>query len=263
MYYTWVKIKICDQDSFLLPCTNWSLNSGKNVRFLQAPGQARMALLPSLPFPLPRDLGPTPQETLSVVETLVQVILSMLLFLKSLDTSSKAALYSSPHPLLSPQYSFVIYFLRLSPSLGRVPLSISIIFQNSHWKQTLPFRPSSVEAALLHHPTITGAWQGRWIFFYWLPPTDTSNPLLLQSHSKNVHSFAPPPVMRTHSHNHHLPLVPSSIVSKFSLLYMKYFFILLMYFLSIPTPRRSYCYVHVKNSCVLVRLGLAVHKIPR
>lgn len=257
MYYTWVRVKICDQDSFLLPCTNLSLNSSKNVRSLQDPGQARMALPPSLLIPLP--WVPT-RDSLSGWNTGASHSLhsSISVILRHLRKGS-LPLFPSSSPL--PSIFFVIYFLWLSPSLGRVPLSTSIISQNSHWKQTLPFQPSSVEAVFLHHPTITGAWQGRWVFFCWLPPTDISNPLLLQSHLKNVYSFAPPPAMCTRSHNHHLPLVPSSIASKFSLLYMKY--ILLMYFLSIPIPRRSYCYVCVKNSCVLVRLGLAVHKIPR
>ena len=138
-------------DSSLLPCTNVSLNSSKTAEPFQAPVLAHGAVLPST------------TEPQSVAETL-QAFLSVLLFFLILGHfaprgSTPRFLPSSPLSL--PQSHFLIYFLWLFPSLDRAPLSISIIFQNSHWQQTLPFQPSGLEAAPLLHPTITGARQGR------------------------------------------------------------------------------------------------------
>ena len=177
-----------------------------------------------------------------MAETL-QAFLTVLLFFLILGHfaprgSTPRFLPSSPLSL--PQSHFLIYFLWLFPSLDRAPLSISIIFQNSHWQQTLPFQPSGLEAAPLLHPTITAARQGRWTFSHWLPSTDVSNPLLLHSRAKPLLTWFP-------QHSHILItatalLLHSSATSKSRPLIQKAFCLLFTYFLSLYTmsSRSSY-----------------------
>lgn len=62
----------------MLPCTNLSLNSSKSAGLLQAPALAHRALMPSHHTPLPSVLDLTGDR--SVEETLVQALLSVLLF---------------------------------------------------------------------------------------------------------------------------------------------------------------------------------------